>query len=275
MLGVFRMVAEDFKQACDVINNTYNNPYDSNPNYSRIYFQSNESLKDLFRCFSVEGKDVLTVLGSSDHLFHALANGAKSVDTFDINHLTKYYYYLPKSIFQNHDFIFELLKLVTCETKQEEEAYQFWSYFIEMVFPVDSGGLFYVGSSNNTVEDVPFLRERLQDYSFHFTQEDLFEGMSSDKKYDVIITSNILEYSGRGHIKLLKGRNHLYDLLKEDGIVIGSHYFHSGEDAYFIDEIDAFRHYFKYKEFPWYQEDRNHKRMPLGYSYTKIDVNKK
>ena len=62
--------------------------------YGRLYFCSNEPLELLFNNFSVEGKDVLTVLGSSDQLFHTIDRGANSVDTFDRNPYTKYYYYL-------------------------------------------------------------------------------------------------------------------------------------------------------------------------------------
>ena len=64
--------------------------------YNKIYMSSNESLGNLFLNFDISGKDVLTVLGSSDQLFYSYLNGAKKVDCFDINVLARHYYYLRR-----------------------------------------------------------------------------------------------------------------------------------------------------------------------------------
>ena len=64
------------------------------PNYNRVYYHSNENLKELFSFIDVKDKDVLSVLASGDQVFHFYANGAKKVETFDVNRLTFYYYYI-------------------------------------------------------------------------------------------------------------------------------------------------------------------------------------
>ena len=47
-----------------------------------------------FDAVNVEGRDVLTVLGSGDQALYMYDRGAKSVYLFDKNNLTLYYYYL-------------------------------------------------------------------------------------------------------------------------------------------------------------------------------------
>lgn len=57
--------------------------------YSKIYMHTTENIKDFIRCFDLKDKDVFTVAGSGDQALNAYACGAKSVDIFDINPLTK------------------------------------------------------------------------------------------------------------------------------------------------------------------------------------------
>ena len=278
------LVLEDVYEACDIINSC-----DGNPNYSRIYFSSNEPLEELFQYFSVEGKDVLTVLGSSDQLFYTLYHGAKRVDTYDINQLTKYYYYLrrwtilyrnqfypDKSILKSHQFIYDLLSQVACETPEEEDAFLFWKTYIKQVYPFDSGNLFYYNVSDNTVPNLELLQERLAKYPFSFTQQDIFESVDIGKKYDLIITSNILEYASQSPLKLMGARNNLNKLLREGGQIVCSHVFNTMDSSYFQMEHDAFQRYFDCTEFPWSMDKTLKKKMPIGYVYTKkTDVNKK
>ncbi len=116
--------------------------------FSKVYHSSNESLDDLFSCFSLKNKDVLTVLLSSDQLFYALSGGARSVETFDTNHLTKYYYYLRRwtilyqnhfypslRMFRNHRVLYSLLDKVDCMSDEEKKAFLFWKSYLEKVTP--------------------------------------------------------------------------------------------------------------------------------------------
>lgn len=57
--------------------------------YSKIYMHTTENIKDFIRCFDLKDKDVFTVAGSGDQALNAYSYGAKSVDIFDINPLTK------------------------------------------------------------------------------------------------------------------------------------------------------------------------------------------
>ena len=95
--------------------------------YGPVYPYSNENLDKLFSCVDVCGKDVLTVASSGDHAFYSYNNGANRVDLFDINILTKYYYYLRMWVIKYFDnFYFDNYKLSKKDesirnTKREDE----------------------------------------------------------------------------------------------------------------------------------------------------------
>jgi len=277
------MVSIDVKKACDLVDEKA-----AGENHARIYFSSNESLKDLFQHFSVKDKEVLSVMASSDQYFYSYYNGAKNVDTFDINVLTKYYYYLrywsilynnqfypDKTIFQSHQYIYDLLQKVKCESLEERHAYRFWSEFIRKAFPFDCGNLYYYGVRENPIVDLKTLKEQIRGKDISFTHLDLFEEVPKKKKYDIIITSNILEYAGYDKLRLIKARNNLKSMLNENGKVISSHYFHQRYDSFFAMEREIFHQTFDYVEFPYAYDFNTRKNYPIGYSYTLKDVNKK
>ena len=62
----------------------------------KLYRNTNENLTSLLTNYDFLNKKVLTVLSSSDQLFSCYYLGASNVDTFDINILTYYYFFLRK-----------------------------------------------------------------------------------------------------------------------------------------------------------------------------------
>ncbi len=277
------MVEIDVRKACDIVDSKA-----GDKNHDRIYFSSNESLKDLFHYFSVKGKNVLSVMASGDQPLFSLYHGASNVDTFDVNKLTQYYYYLrywsilynnqfypDKSIFTDHQYIYDLLQKVKIENREEARAHKFWRLFIQNAFPFDCENLYYVGFRESELENMDLLRDRIKGKEIHFTHFDLFEEVPKGRKYDIIITSNILEYAGYVPYRLMKARNNLKSLLTDDGMIVSSHYFHEKNDSFFAMEKDAFFRYFDYHELPPYYDEKADKYYPLGYTYTLKDVNKK
>ena len=269
------MVLDDVERACEVCSGL------DSWTFSKIYFSSNESLKHLFRYFSVKDKDVLTVLGSSDQLFYANYHGARNVDCFDVNGLTKYYYYLRRwallyqkeyypstKMFQNHSYLIRLLDKVKCKNEEEEKAYLFWRTFIERVTPRQHENLYSVDFHNNEIRDMRKLRNIVEEEEFHFYHDDLFDEVTNSKKYDIIITSNVLEYAWNS-LKLQKCHDNLKSLLKDGGQVIGSHFVFYPDFSCFLTEKELFETDFDYFEFPSYSEGMVNKKYPLGYSYTK------
>ncbi len=84
-------LSSDINRARDVINN--NNFMD----FNTVYSFSNEDLVSCFKDFNFKNKDCLTVLASSDQALDMFLKGAKDITTFDINPLTRYYFYLKKA----------------------------------------------------------------------------------------------------------------------------------------------------------------------------------
>ena len=68
-------------------------------NYSMMYFNCNENLRDFYPCFDFKNKDVFSVAASGDQAFMANYLGARKTDTFDNNVLAHYY-------LKGHHFLF-------------------------------------------------------------------------------------------------------------------------------------------------------------------------
>lgn len=208
-------------------------------NYSYLYAFSNEDLKALFSNFSVKDKDVFCVLASSDQMFYSYLNGARSVDTFDINILTNYYYYLRKWIIDYYDsfypedninnmYISELLKKVKVKSYDEEQAYNYWKLYTNTIYGYLSKKLFYKNTliDTNNIKDLSKLKEILNNNELNFINIDISDdNLEINKKYDVIITSNLSEYFNCDNLKIKRYKRNLDNLLKDDGVIINSHIF--------------------------------------------------
>ena len=105
----------------------------------QVYFETNEDLDEIFKNVDFNDKDVLSVLSSSDQLFKLGQYNIKSIDTFDKNILTYYYYYMriwtikcfgqlyPTGLISNdYLWIDGLLSSVNPESVEEKNALIFW-----------------------------------------------------------------------------------------------------------------------------------------------------
>lgn len=203
--------------------------------FRKIYATSNEQLDVVFKGFDLKDKEVLSVLGSSDQVFSEYYLGAKSVTAFDINELTKYYYYLRKwsLIYRGVDipygnnriWFIELLSEVLAKSELEEEALSFWRYLCIKV-PDCMNKLFLGGVSNNRrvpyEKDLDGMTSIIKDKDIDFSKIDVFDFFDYDRTFDVIVLSNILDYATTPSA-LVMSRDNLVDHLNDDGIVICSY----------------------------------------------------
>ncbi len=65
--------------------------------YNKIYLFTNENVYAMTKKLSLYGTDVLTVCSSGDHIFNFLLEGVSNIETFDINILAEYIFYLKKA----------------------------------------------------------------------------------------------------------------------------------------------------------------------------------
>lgn len=256
-------------------------------NYNSIFFHSNENLKGLFDQIDVAGKDVLTVLSSGDQAFHFYDRDAKSVELYDINNLTLFYYYLriwtirylnqyyPDIYFKNN-FLERVLEHVEPKTEEEKVAYNYWKKFIwffEDYTYDDIEELLIVGNNanRNELHDLDKLRKRLDEEDVVFYNLDLAQDVNLDKKYDVVFVSNIgdrirgLISDERGINRLKIYKNNLSKLLKDDGMVIATHVV---RDRRTSDEARIFEKDFTHQDLEKVNYE-GYERSP-GYYYRKV-----
>ena len=268
-------IEKDFNRTKDIINGTSF----VDENYNSIYFHSNEQLKSIFDQIDVKGRKCLTVLGSGDQAFYMFDRDAKSVDMFDINKLAIYYYYLrvwtikyldrfyPDNCIEK-DFILNLLKYVKVSNKFEKIAYDYWmryAYGFENYKRDILERLFIVGNNPylNNLDDLLKIKNRLND-SINFMNVDLSdENILISKKYDIIFTSNIIDYL-YGLYRKSVYRHNLIDLLNDEGMIIATYVINNYRKS---DEMFLFDRYFDFRELDNVYCDSDYK-CP-GYVYTK------
>ena len=200
---------------------------------SKIYYSSNEDLQEIFSFLDFKGKRVLSVVGSGDQAIAFYNCDVKSLDLFDINPLTIYYYYLriwhmmyygelyidQKNFF---DIIKRVLKYVNPSNNDELNAYNYWMSFIELFDGKDLDKIFYnsfynLGSCSLNYGNIlkNFHLNNCNFYNF-----DLSSDISLNKKYDVVYTSNIVDYIKAD--MLAKYRDNIYGLLNNGGFLVCS-----------------------------------------------------
>ena len=219
-------VIKDSDAVFDVVNGYHLNKF-----YSKIYFNSNENIQYLFKNIEFKDKNVFSVLGSSDQLILAKSLGAKKIDTFDINRLTLYYYYLRKWCIEydhlaypyplldnNYIWLNRLVNFVEIKSENEANAIKFWKRLIRR--KVDFKKLFIRDNEYKSMSDSQM--SDLVNYNISFDNIDFSDDVNIDKKYDIVILSNIIEWYLGNNRKVSKIKDNLVDIVKDDGIVICS-----------------------------------------------------
>ena len=236
--------------------------------YGRIFLHTNELFNELFKNIDFNNKNVLSVLASSDQMFMAYNLGASNVDTFDMNRLTKYYYYFriwtikyfrelyPYFLMENdYEKIEKLLSLVKTSSVEEKFALLFWKYLCKSKFLFSS--IFITD-----IDDVPFDDINQLDNSvnrkINFYNSDFFKNIHNNNKYDIVIFSNILEWAEDEKKLLVRARDNLDKVLNDGGIIICSELKYRMCDS-LNEERKVFESKFNYKKI----KDR------VGYLYEK------
>ena len=251
----------------------------------RIFEQTNEDLKQLFNVYNVYDKDVLTVLASSDQLFSCYYQNARSVDTFDKVYTTLYYYYLRKwlilyrnQMYPSYHFFYDgdvdlysLVCSVNPTNNDERDAQVFWKTYLENHDKMADKYLFYISSYTQTKPfdgDLNTIKNIFKQ-PLHFACMDMFEqNHNINKKYDVLILSNMLEFA-KDKNQLMIVRDNIESLLKDDGIAICTFMIHNrkSEEHFLEADILTSHHLEIEQEKHTYYEPLLGKERDLAYSY--------
>ena len=204
-----------------------------------IYLKTNEDLTKILSHYDIKDKSVLTVLASSDQALTSYYYGAKEIDTFDMSYTSLYYYFLKKwlilyknRLYPSKEFItsgdinlYNLVLSINPESEKEKEAKLFWQTYMEANNNKANPNVFIDIFCNKG--DIPYKKDidsikGFYDKPLSFTNFDLTRQTPINKKYDVLIVSNILEFFNNNESALLKIRNNIDKLLKPNGIAICS-----------------------------------------------------
>lgn len=244
----------DFEETKNVINGK------KSEKYGKIYLHSNELLKGIIPKLKLSNKKVLTVLGSSDQIFHFYNGGAEKVDAIDINRLAIHYFYLRKWTVQylnqyypdkdmSFDFIRNVLSMVVVNSKEEENSLHYWYQIVNEMEMGNVDNLYNSGDnfSINRLFNFSLLRNKLSNVDVKIYNQNLFGDLFIDGKYDVIFTSNIADYVAPTRENFEKYRDNLDSLLSENGIIISANVLRSRPTKI---ESEVFGEKFKSAKFP-------------------------
>lgn len=252
-------------------------------NTGKIYRNTNEVLTSILRPQLIEGKDILSVVASSDQVFTAHYLGAKSVDTFDNNILAYFYFFLRKwcmfhtgkhYIPADNKLVMESL-IHHDNSVEEKRAYIFWKEILDYLGKESLyySELFHKGSIWWNVpyqNDMNTMINIVQKLKPNYSRLNIYEPIDIPKQYDVIILSNILEYlyeepeDYNYYKKMEIIINNLLSLLKPNGIAISSNILDYDYSGNYL-----FEKYFEYEEGPSGLNIRFNREVPLSYTYKK------
>lgn len=226
--------------------------------YMPLYMFTTENIKGVTESLDVYGRDVFTVCASSDHEFNFLLRGAKSVETFDVNYLTDFYYWFKESAvltleyeefidFFFPKFMFSFRKKTFNEKDfmriidniRDEDVKEYWRglvsvYGCQFLY---SSNLFLTFYNKKTYiecndylknkENYNKLRDRLKSHKHKFYHLNIFSELSEmpkDKKYQVIYLSNILNsFDGMDELSCVRKIKDIIDRFKlyltKDGVI--------------------------------------------------------
>lgn len=197
--------------------------------YTKIYFKTNENLNDFDIDFT--GKDVFSVLGSSDQVFISRGLGAKKVDSFDKNPLVIYYYYLrcwtieytdmfyPYPLLDNdYKWLYQLLKKVEVNSDDEKKAFIFWERHLKN--KTNLYKLFFEDTREGKLPLSIMNEDLIGNHTMNFQTINLFEKNDFNQSYDIVLLSNIIEWARGSKSKIICIRDNLNQLLRENGIVL-------------------------------------------------------
>lgn len=186
--------------------------------FNSVYPFTSENIAGYMNDLNLNGKKVITVTGSTDHILNAILQGTTKITTFDINPLTKPYMDLKISAVKNlsyEDFIQFLLfegsmnldYNIISSLDMSNQSKTFW---LEQLSKFNNNGIELRNSSlfntkyfnpnsklwqNLYLEKSKFnlLKRQLQDVSINFIRTSL-KDLKIEDDYDYMFLSNISDY---------------------------------------------------------------------------------
>ena len=256
---------------------------DKRNNVGKIYRQANDFIDAIYKNIDFNNKEVLSVLASSDQMIASYYYGAKNVDVFDRNLRSLYYYYfrrwLVNSSTESYPYFQSKLNIkdytnmvrkVYPKSVYEAMAKKFWITALTSKFNPDNYFEYSPYYLNNEFQDDYSFIKKVLNKDINYVDIDMFGNIDTNKKYDIVVISNMLEYLEGNKQDLLKVRSNLSELLKDNGQIVCSYVSSDSESPLFIEEKKIMTmSNLVYDGNYEYHDELLDKTYDAGYSYTK------
>ena len=278
---------------------------DTKDNYfSHIYPFTNENLYAYYKNIDFKNKEVLSVVGSGDHILNAFLDGAKSVDAFDINPLAKHYVELKIAAIKTLDLKDYLLffypsksdqymnirKMFSLRDSLKVDDVVFWSYCysklnsLSDLFNCDMPKLKDTIRANEYLHNETNyykLRNILKEKEIKYYDLNIFDLKDLNQIYDIILFSNIAAYLDLfykdDYTYLKKLRDTVDSLKNKDSVVVLSYLYGellNRKDALGIYNPCRTEKYFPSSEYEYVKVSKSNKIKELIYRKDKIIISK-
>lgn len=224
--------------------------------YSRGFFATTECIKEYLERVEFAKTRALTVLSCGDQIFNLVHNGVKEIDAFDINTLQYYVYQLRLAMLKNYsykDFVmfnvefangfsvsYEFIEIVKkLKESLPDDVYHYYRSVLDYSLKFRGLNRLYMPVSLNftcsnnylaSEEDYLFLRKQIEEVQVNISFGSVLDIVQFlDKKYSIILLSNIADYLSydvkkfgikefRKYIKLFE------DNLLKNGVIVNYMY---------------------------------------------------
>lgn len=230
--------------------------------FGKIYSMTTENIYGFLNNLDLKDKDILTISGSGDQRLNAYLLGAKNVTTFDINPLTRINAKLKDTAIQNlslDEFIdffginsnthynryLPLDKDLFGKLNRDldEDTSDFFKFIIDNQTQISTNDIYFhfdnklsvLEKMNGYLNENSYLELRhiIENKEINYIESDInqLKTKLDNKKYDLILLSNISDYINRMYDEPLKDYRNLIDsltdYLKPNGIIqVGYIYYH-------------------------------------------------
>ena len=234
--------------------------------YQKVYFSTNENINAYLNLIDFNNKkSALSVMASGDHVFNLINKGIKNIDAFDTNQLTEYLVlglkYAMIKKYNYNEYLETYKKLTNINTNLEElttiisdllifmdnKYKKYWQEIVNYNYLLqkdkESINLIYMLFINieplnfmrlgnnylNNEEEYNKLKNTIDNVSIDFKNVNAINLYKVyNKKYDVILLSNILDYFNKyysignnifDYKELRKYVNDLKSILDDNGVI--------------------------------------------------------
>ena len=244
---------KDIKYTIRLIENGYSSCNNDDYYLSHAYFITNEDIWKYIKLMNLNNGNLLTVCGSGDQVFYGALEGAKVIDTFDINPLSYYVFELRKasiinlSIDEYNNFFpggrkptfnnnyFDINVFDNIKYQMSDDARYFWEILYSIYYGKNLISKFLLLSMNSTGDSFGIdylynsnkynkLKNILKELKYNFYLCDLKnldnKILSNKNYYDGVNLSNIFGWKSNGFDEdcIMSTIRLLDSLLKENSV---------------------------------------------------------